>query len=67
MLVAIWISSMAKLNTVNFLLSKVLEWGALALVILFQPEIRRFLEQVGRSSLGKVFTHVEDVNEIENA
>ncbi len=67
LLVAIWISSMAKLNTVNFLLSKVLEWGALALVILFQPEIRRFLEQVGRSSLGKVFTHVEDVNEIENA
>ena len=46
---ALWVSSFLRLYTVNFLLSKVVEWGVLALVILFQPEIRRFLEQVGRS------------------
>ena len=69
LLLALWLSSASvfRLNTVNFLLGKVVEWGVLALVILFQPEIRRFLEQMGRSSLGQLFTNQEDINEIENA
>ena len=62
-----WVSSFLRLYTVNFLLSKVVEWGVLALVILFQPEIRRFLEQVGRSSLGKVFAQREERNELDSA
>ena len=48
-LVALWISSFG-LNTVNFLLGKLVEWGGVALVVIFQPEIRRFLEQMGRCS-----------------
>lgn len=64
---ALWVSSFLRLYTVNFLLSKVVEWGVLALVILFQPEIRRFLEQVGRSSLGKVFAQREERNELDSA
>ena len=64
---ALWVSSFRRLYTVNFLLSKVVEWGVLALVILFQPEIRRFLEQVGRSSLGKVFAQREERNELDSA
>lgn len=64
---ALWFSSFLRLYTVNFLLSKVVEWGVLALVILFQPEIRRFLEQVGRSSLGKVFAQREERNELDSA
>lgn len=64
---ALWVSSFLHLYTVNFLLSKVVEWGVLALVILFQPEIRRFLEQVGRSSLGKVFAQREERNELDSA
>ena len=64
---ALWGSSFLRLYTVNFLLSKVVEWGVLALVILFQPEIRRFLEQVGRSSLGKVFAQREERNELDSA
>ena len=63
----LWVSSFLRLYTVNFLLSKVVEWGVLALVILFQPEIRRFLEQVGRSSLGKVFAQREERNELDSA
>ncbi len=67
LLAALWISSGFQLNTVSFLLSKVVEYGVLALVVLFQPEIRRFLEQMGRSSLGKVFTTTEERNELDNA
>ncbi len=53
---ALGLSNLLHLNTVNFLLSKALEWGVLALVILFQPELRKLLEQVGSSSLGGVFS-----------
>ena len=44
---AVWLSSLLRLNAVSFLLNLVLEWGFLALVILFQPEIRRFLTSFG--------------------
>jgi TIGR00159 family protein len=44
---AVWLSSLLRLNAVSFLLNLVLEWGFLALVILFQPEIRRFLMSFG--------------------
>ena len=43
------------LTATSFLLNKLVEWGFLVLVILFQPEIRRFLERMGSSSLGQVF------------
>jgi len=45
------ISDKAGLVTVAFLLDYVIEWGPLALIILFQPEIRNVLEQLGRSQL----------------
>lgn len=65
---ALWLSSVFHLYTVNFLLSRVLEWGVLALVILFQPELRKLLEQVGSSSLGAVFASRQDVpDELEIA
>ena len=65
-IVALWISSFG-LNTVNFLLGKLVEWGGVALVVIFQPEIRRFLEQMGRTNIGKVFTHAEERNELDGA
>ena len=37
--------------TIGFLLDYVIEWGILALIIIFQPEIRNVLEQLGRSQL----------------
>ena len=55
LLAALWVSSLLQLNVVRFILSKAVEIGFLALIILFQPELRRLLEQVGRSTLGGVF------------
>ena len=48
MLLVLWISSYG-LRGLNYLLSHILEWGIVALIILFQPEIRRLLEQMGSS------------------
>lgn len=39
------------LPTIGYLLNYVIMWGPLALIIIFQPEIRNVLEQLGRSQL----------------
>ena len=41
------LTQIAKLWTLNFLLSQVLAVGLLALVILFQPELRRMMDHLG--------------------
>lgn len=45
------ISDWLGLVTIAFLLDYVIEWGPLALIVIFQPEIRTVLEQLGRSQL----------------
>ena len=45
------ISSILNLYTVGLLLEYVIEWGPLALIVIFQPEIRGVLESLGRSHL----------------
>ena len=45
------ISDWIGFTTVGLLLEYVIEWGPLALIIVFQPEIRGALEQLGRSQL----------------
>lgn len=44
-------SDLFNLATIGFLLDYVIEWGILALIVIFQPEIRNVLEQLGRSQL----------------
>lgn len=44
-------SNLFHLVTIGFLLDYVIEWGILALIVIFQPEIRNVLEQLGRSKL----------------
>lgn len=45
------LSDWLKLYTVGVLLEYVFEWGPLALIVLFQPELRSFLESIGRTKL----------------
>ncbi|MBP3920539.1 MAG: diadenylate cyclase CdaA [Bacilli bacterium] len=45
------ISDLLDLVTIGYLLNYVIMWGPLALIIIFQPEIRNVLEQLGRSQL----------------
>ena len=45
------ISDILGLVTIGFLLDYIIEWGPIALIIIFQPEIRNVLEQLGRSQL----------------
>jgi len=45
------VSSFFGLITIGYLLDYIIEWGVLALIVIFQPEIRNVLEQLGRSQL----------------
>ena len=45
------ISDIFELSTIGYLLNYVIMWGPLGLIIIFQPEIRNVLEQLGRSQL----------------
>ena len=45
------LTDLFKLHTMNYLLNRVLELGVVALVIVFQPELRRLLERLGGQSL----------------
>jgi diadenylate cyclase len=42
------ISDWFSLKTLNWMMEQVLLWGVLGIIIIFQPELRRALEQLGR-------------------
>ena len=45
------ISNFLELKTMTFLLRTVFQWGILAIIILFQPELRRVLDKMGRTKM----------------
>ena len=45
------LSEWLNLNTVGIILEYVISWGPLAIIIIFQPEIRTVLESIGRTHL----------------
>ena len=55
LLVVLWLSGVLHLNMINYLLRKAVEIGLIALVVLFQPELRRLLEKMGSSRRLKGF------------
>lgn len=46
-----FVSDKIHLKTVGIILEYVISWGPLAIIIIFQPEIRNVLESIGRSQL----------------
>ena len=66
-LLALWLSGVLKLYVINFVLKSAVSIGFLALVILFQPELRRILERVGHSSLSGVLGKELELLEVESA
>lgn len=49
--IMLWCTSFFHLYVLNFFLSRILELGFLALVVVFQPEIRHFLQQFGAKGI----------------
>lgn len=49
------ISEWLNLYMVHFVLYSMVKYGALGIVIIFQPEIRKTLEKIGKTKIGKQF------------
>lgn len=49
LLVLTWFSEVFQLNAMNWILLQIINTGAVLLVVLFQPELRRGLDKIGRS------------------
>ena len=47
LIVATALSKVLNLYILNYLLSTIMDWGVILIIIIFQPEIRRALEQLG--------------------
>ena len=50
-LVAAWITNLLRMHTMSFLLNLLVEVGLIAIVVLFQPELRRMLDHVSKLKL----------------
>jgi len=52
--IAYFFASILKMKSLTFILSRAFDVGILALVVLFQPELRRSLEKMGHSKVSKL-------------
>ena len=64
---ALGIANLLQLQVVSFVLNNAVELGFIALVIIFQPEIRRFLEQMGSGKIKEIFVQETIDDELEYA
>ncbi|MBR2786498.1 MAG: diadenylate cyclase CdaA [Clostridia bacterium] len=55
------ISAVLHLRILNFILTSFLTYGVIALIVIFQPELRRALEQLGTNKLTKFFGIEKDL------
>ncbi len=61
-----FISRALELKVVSYLLEKALNMGVLAMIVLFQPELRRALEKAGRTKFGiRLFGLGQDNDELK--
>ena len=66
-LAALMLSYILQMRSITFIMRSLVSWGVLALVILFQPEIRRILEEVGSRRFIAFFSRAEAGTAVEQA
>ena len=55
LIIATWVSGLLNLKILNSILTGIMNWGVIAIIVIFQPELRRGLEQLGTNQFGKFF------------
>ncbi|MDY4230839.1 MAG: diadenylate cyclase CdaA [Candidatus Faecousia sp.] len=65
LLVLAVVTKLLNMYLMSFLLDRVLEIGLIALVIMFQPELRRMLEKIGSKSLRELLSTKQEQREID--
>ena len=55
------ISNLLNLRILNFILTSIMTYGVIAIIVIFQPELRRALEQLGTNKFTKFFGIDKDI------
>lgn len=68
-LLVLWMVDILQLNTIAYIMKNLVQVGILAIIILFQPEIRQILEKVGSRNIKllRVFNDPKQQTELETA
>lgn len=62
LIIATWASGLFNLKILNWILTGIMNLGVIAIIVIFQPELRRGLEQLGTNKLTKFFGIDKDVS-----
>lgn len=65
LLMATWLSDMLGMRTINALLSWIINAGPVLLIVLFQQEIRRILEELGTTTLLDPAARLQEIGNTE--
>ena len=65
LLVITWVTDLLNLHTLHFLLQQVMAVGLIAVVVLFQPELRRMLDHIGSVKFKNFFGVSKPVQEMD--
>lgn len=66
-IVVAWITDLLNLHSISYILNQCLQVGIIALVILFQPELRRMLDHISGVRLRKIFGITQNQPDMHNA
>lgn len=55
LIVITWVSGLLNLKILNWILTGIMNLGVIAIIVIFQPELRRGLEQLGTNKFTKFF------------
>lgn len=56
-----FVSNFFQLHTTEYIVDFVIQWSAIALIVIFQPELRRGLQHIGRGSLFSIRKEADPV------
>lgn len=66
-IIVLWLATLLELKVVSYLMGKIVELGLLALIVIFQPELRRLFERVGSTKYTSLFNRAGVSRELESA
>ena len=61
-----WITDLADLYTLNYLLNQILAAGMIAIIVLFQPELRRMVDHVSSVKLKRLLGMNQETREMDS-
>ncbi len=61
LIVITWVSGLLNLKILNWILTGIMNLGVIAIIVIFQPELRRGLEQLGTNKFARFFGFEKDV------